>query len=262
MATEAWGKPRDSQRLPGPLGNGYWSQELYYHILNAGIRLPPSAGSASGVLPNPVGYNRVDAASADLSSDNSQQQTAQPGPGPVPQLASHLTAIVQQLEPQPETASAIRAIAASRTRGGLDDAVKPLTLFSVSVNPESRVKIASTRDRLTVQTGVSRRFLVKCENSAGTTAPLRIRAIDVSTQPPQPASWCEVKIIDNKVVARDFTSAAVEYKIVELTPGEPGLHELRFVADAGQGTQDLGFRASTDLLIDVENTPHSLEGNP
>src|SRR5262249_23664099 len=28
-------------------------------LLNAGIRLPPSAGSASGVLPNPVGYNRV-----------------------------------------------------------------------------------------------------------------------------------------------------------------------------------------------------------
>ncbi|HEY2573211.1 MAG TPA: CehA/McbA family metallohydrolase, partial [Verrucomicrobiaceae bacterium] len=31
----------------------------YYHLLNCGIRLPPSAGSASGVLPNPVGYNRV-----------------------------------------------------------------------------------------------------------------------------------------------------------------------------------------------------------
>jgi hypothetical protein len=28
-------------------------------VLNAGLRLPPSAGSASGVLPNPVGYNRV-----------------------------------------------------------------------------------------------------------------------------------------------------------------------------------------------------------
>jgi hypothetical protein len=41
------------------LGNGYWSQEIYYHLLNCGLRLPPSAGSASGVLPNPVGYNRV-----------------------------------------------------------------------------------------------------------------------------------------------------------------------------------------------------------
>ncbi|MCA9211731.1 MAG: CehA/McbA family metallohydrolase [Planctomycetales bacterium] len=56
---EAWGKPRDAARLPDPRGNGFWTQEIYYHILNSGLHLPPSAGSASGVLPNPVGYNRV-----------------------------------------------------------------------------------------------------------------------------------------------------------------------------------------------------------
>ena len=56
---EAWGKPRDVQRLPSPRGNGYWTQELYYHVLSCGLRVPPSAGSASGVLPNPVGYNRA-----------------------------------------------------------------------------------------------------------------------------------------------------------------------------------------------------------
>jgi len=56
---EAWGKPRFVERLPPPRGNGFWTQEIYYHVLNAGLRLPPSAGSASGVLPNPVGYNRV-----------------------------------------------------------------------------------------------------------------------------------------------------------------------------------------------------------
>jgi len=59
LANEAWGRPRDKQRLPDPQGNGHWTQEIYYHILNCGLRLPPSAGSASGVLPNPVGYDRV-----------------------------------------------------------------------------------------------------------------------------------------------------------------------------------------------------------
>lgn len=57
--SEAWGRPRDVRRLPNPRGNGFWTQEIYYHILNAGLRIPPSAGSASGVLKNPVGYNRV-----------------------------------------------------------------------------------------------------------------------------------------------------------------------------------------------------------
>lgn len=56
---EAWGKPRDRRRLGDVRGNGFWTQELYYHILNSGLRIPPSAGSASGVLRNPVGYNRV-----------------------------------------------------------------------------------------------------------------------------------------------------------------------------------------------------------
>jgi hypothetical protein len=59
LPNEAWGKPRDAARLPAPRGNGFWTQEIYYHMLNSGLRLPPSAGSASGVLPNPVGYNRV-----------------------------------------------------------------------------------------------------------------------------------------------------------------------------------------------------------
>jgi hypothetical protein len=57
--TEAWGKPRVVERYPPPRGNGYWTQEIYYRLLSCGLRIPPSAGSASGVLPNPVGYNRV-----------------------------------------------------------------------------------------------------------------------------------------------------------------------------------------------------------
>lgn len=59
LMNEAWGKPRDKVFYPDPHGNGRWSQAIYYHLLNCGLRIPPSAGSASGVLPNPVGYNRV-----------------------------------------------------------------------------------------------------------------------------------------------------------------------------------------------------------
>jgi hypothetical protein len=59
LDSEAWGKPRDREKFSSPRGNGFWTQEIYYHALNCGLRIPPSAGSASGVLPNPVGYNRV-----------------------------------------------------------------------------------------------------------------------------------------------------------------------------------------------------------
>ncbi len=59
MDDEAWGKARPKEDFPSPLGNGFWTQHIYYQMLNAGYRIPPSAGSASGVLKNPVGYNRV-----------------------------------------------------------------------------------------------------------------------------------------------------------------------------------------------------------
>lgn len=59
LDNEAWGKARHRAIYPGAHGNGHWTQDIYYHLLNAGLRLPPSAGSASGVLPNPVGYNRM-----------------------------------------------------------------------------------------------------------------------------------------------------------------------------------------------------------
>ncbi len=56
---EAWGKARDNSKYPAPMGNGYYTQDLFYQILNAGVKIIPSAGSASGVLMNPLGYNRM-----------------------------------------------------------------------------------------------------------------------------------------------------------------------------------------------------------
>lgn len=38
---------------------GLWTHTVYYHVLNCGLRIPPTASSASGVARNPLGYNRV-----------------------------------------------------------------------------------------------------------------------------------------------------------------------------------------------------------
>ncbi len=57
---EAWGRACDKQRFPHPVfGNGDCSVDIYYQFLELGFRLPPSAGSASGVHLNPLGYDRV-----------------------------------------------------------------------------------------------------------------------------------------------------------------------------------------------------------
>lgn len=52
-------KPREKFKYPTAMGYGRWSLDVYYKLLECGIRLPPSAGSGSGVLPNQVGSNRM-----------------------------------------------------------------------------------------------------------------------------------------------------------------------------------------------------------
>jgi len=59
MEDEAWGRPRDHRAFPGKEGFVRYVLDLYYRYLNLGIKLPLAAGSASGVLRNPLGYNRL-----------------------------------------------------------------------------------------------------------------------------------------------------------------------------------------------------------
>jgi hypothetical protein len=56
---ETGGKPRDMVHYPNPFGNPHWSQFIYFQLLECGLHIPPSAGSGSGLSPNPVGYNRM-----------------------------------------------------------------------------------------------------------------------------------------------------------------------------------------------------------
>ena len=59
LTSEKGGKPRPTKKFPGKSGNGRWSEQIYYDLLNCGLRIPPSAGSGSGEFGNPVGYNRM-----------------------------------------------------------------------------------------------------------------------------------------------------------------------------------------------------------
>jgi hypothetical protein len=53
------GRPFDKEKYPNPDAVGRWTLDIYYHLLNCGLRLPPSAGSGSGEAANPLGYNRT-----------------------------------------------------------------------------------------------------------------------------------------------------------------------------------------------------------
>lgn len=59
MDYAAWGRQADTRVYPGRDGFVNYSLDLVYRYWNLGFDVTPSAGSASGELPNPVGYNRL-----------------------------------------------------------------------------------------------------------------------------------------------------------------------------------------------------------
>ncbi len=58
--TDEWGMvPKEKAEYQTPAGMPLWAMDLYYKFLNCGFKLPVSAGSASGVKPSPLGYDRT-----------------------------------------------------------------------------------------------------------------------------------------------------------------------------------------------------------
>jgi hypothetical protein len=57
--SEYWGRPRERAEFPGWQGFVDYCMGLYYRFLNLGYRLPPSAGTGTGVMPSPAGYDRL-----------------------------------------------------------------------------------------------------------------------------------------------------------------------------------------------------------
>ncbi|MGD9127307.1 MAG: hypothetical protein PVH19_07990 [Planctomycetia bacterium] len=59
VGTEKPGRVRPRDLYPGKEGLPRWTQDIYFKLVDAGFRIPPSAGSGTGQAPNPIGYNRM-----------------------------------------------------------------------------------------------------------------------------------------------------------------------------------------------------------
>jgi hypothetical protein len=53
-------------------------------------------------------------------------------------------------------------------------------------------------------------------------------------------------------MAAKLSGNALEYLILEFETDQEGKREARLIFDAGQGTQDLGFRAEVPVLFVVK----------
>jgi hypothetical protein len=188
-------------------------------------------------------------------------------------LRAQVSRVVQALQlagaPLDEAArKALDAAAAdpSKTAEAVQAALDPLCLAVVSVNPESRVKVAEgPADKTLAQDGW-RVFLVKVVNEAGVTAPLRCASPNAapvfkrssnsaepppSIRPEQVADrWLDVEVLNRQPLNERLSGLKLEYRLVQLYSRDAGKREAKLVFDVGQGTQDLGFRNEVNVLFD------------
>jgi hypothetical protein len=130
-------------------------------------------------------------------------------------------------------------------------------LVGVDINPEMRVKVAPGVAKPELVENGWRQFLVKVHNQAGTTALLRgnsaqARRLAGASPDELRNLWLDLQMFDSQPLTRTLTGLALEYRIVQLYSRESGRREATLTFDAGQGTQDLGYRNEIPILFTVQ----------
>lgn len=122
---------------------------------------------------------------------------------------------------------------------------KPLDracLIGVTINAESRVKAARGPAPARLQVDCDCLALIKVQNDAGVTHRLSVTTSE---------RWLEASVCGAERNGGRLTGEKLEYLFLRLRAHESGRREATLRFDAGQGTQDLGFRAEVPLLFTV-----------
>jgi len=167
---------------------------------------------------------------------------------PTDRLRADVLRVIDRVLPAPEGAPLRAELAGADSPSALARVVRPWVVLRVDVNPESRVKLAAVTALPDLVVDRPGRFLVEVHNDAGIRAPLRVVASDRSAGPSRPAAFCVVSLGDG-LSAAALSGEALEWIPLEVRCTAAGRWEVHLEADVGQGTQDLGFRAATDLLF-------------
>ena len=147
----------------------------------------------------------------------------------------------------------------------MQDALDPLCLIGVEINPESRVKAVQGPAPARLMKHGWRVFLVKVHNLAGVTAELHADSPNAaplykgSSGSPSPKAtvpladvpnrWLDVSIFGDRPLTKTLSGLALEYRIIQIYSRDDGQREAKISFNVGQGTQDLGFRSDVDVLF-------------
>jgi hypothetical protein len=150
----------------------------------------------------------------------------------------------------------------------IQEALDPLCLFGVTINPEARVSVIRGPATATLGQHQWRIFLVKVHNQAGIDAELKVTspnaepAFRISTNEPRPKPgltpaevadrWMDLSWVATRPMNVALSGLRLEYRLVQVYSRDAGPREAKIRLDTGDGTQDLGFRGDLDVLFTSE----------
>jgi hypothetical protein len=158
---------------------------------------------------------------------------------------------------QKELTAAIEARDAKKIQQVLD----PRSLLLVTINPESRVKVARGPGSTVIQQSGWTPVLVKVINESTVKGALRAtspQAGDVHSRNPKDLKkdfrgrFLDLQMYTASPLTRELSGLKVEYAILLVYSTEAGKREATIAFDVGQGTQDLGFRGETPVLFEIK----------
>ena len=142
----------------------------------------------------------------------------------------------------------------------IEKVLDPLSIVSITINPESRVKVNGLmKIPPLIEKGWSS-YLVKVINQAGVTAPLEVSSPQSQPLANSPAKlvndrWLDIDVFRKKPLNPTLSGVSLEYRIINLYSRDVGRRSAILQFNVGQGTQDLGFRS--ELLQNFQCVPTS-----
>ncbi len=136
----------------------------------------------------------------------------------------------------------------------IQQALDPLCIAMVSINPESRVKVAAGPAAPELVEQGWRQFLVKVHNEAGVTTELKADCAQAlplfnAKRDTVMDRWLEIQMFGGRPVQPKLSGLEVEYRIIQLYSRDAGKRMATLSFNVGQGTQDIGFRSEASILF-------------
>ena len=154
--------------------------------------------------------------------------------------------------PQGSSTTVVSSDASSGNNSGGSNAASNLTeqgrppiLITVTISPESRVKVAAEEIPMELVQGAWKDYSIEIENAAGITAPLVIESEQLLADAADSSRdrWLQIELQPDRPLSGQYT----EIRTLRIKSRDSGIRTAILNFNAGQGTQDLGFRS--DVLV-------------